>query len=350
MSAVPRIALRPGYEISRLIRGGWQLSGDHGPVDAARAAAGMVDFFDAGITAFDCADIYAGVEEIYGHGLRALARARGTAAARAVRIHTKYVPDIASLASLRRADTEAIVTRSLRRLGRERLDLVQFHWWNYAVPGMLDVLGHLVDLQAAGLIERIGVTNFDAAHMAQIAGAVDLVSAQVQFSLLDRRPAGTFARIARESSTHLICYGVLAGGFLTDAWLGKPDPGFDFANRSLVKYRLIVEEFGGWALFQELLACLRAIADRHGADIAAVAIRAMLEEPEASAVIVGARHAGHLPRTLKALEFSLTPEDRAGIAAIQARAAGPSGPVYGLERDRDGPHGRIMKYNLNADA
>ena len=347
---VPRRELRPGYEISRLIRGGWQLAGDHGPVEHDRAIAEMVDFVDAGITTFDCADIYTGVEEIYGAGLRALADARGAEAAASVRIHTKYVPDIDSLATLTGADVERIITRSLDRLGRERLDLVQFYWWDLSVPGMLEAVGHLADLRERGLIDQIGVTNFEHEVMAEIAERVDLVAAQVQFSLLDRRPAGAFARTARQSGVGIICYGVLAGGFLTDRWLGAPDPGFRFENRSLVKYRLIIEEFGGWARFQELLGTLRAIADREDADIAAVAIRAMLDDPDAAAVIVGARYASHLPRTLKALEITLTAEDRAVITELQAGAPGPSGPVYGLERDKSGTHGRIMKYNLNAGA
>ncbi|MBI2767540.1 MAG: aldo/keto reductase, partial [Chloroflexi bacterium] len=41
--------------------------------------------------------------------------------------------------------------------------------------------------------------------------------------------------------------------------------------------------------------------------------------------------------------------DRAAIAGILAQAGGPGGPVYGLEGDRSGRHGRIMKYNLNAN-
>jgi len=205
----------------------------------------------------------------------------------------------------------------------------------------------LGELSAEGLIERIGITNFNSEHMQLIAGSVDLVSAQVQFSLLDRRPAAGFAEAARKRDVHLICYGALAGGFLTDHWLGKPDPGFAFENRSLVKYRLIIEDFGGWALFQELLGALRSIADKYDADIAAVAVRSMLDDPDASAVIVGARYARHLPRLLKALGLSLDDADRAVIDGVRSRASGPTGPVYGLERDKDGRHGRIMKYNLN---
>ena len=348
MTSIPTITLRQDYQIPRVIRGGWQLSGDHGAVDRQRAIDDIVGFYDAGLTCFDCADIYTGVEEIYGAGLQNLANARGADAADKVKIHTKYVPDRSTLASVSRSDTRAIITRSLQRLGRERLDLVQFHWWDYAVSGMMDVVGYLADLQAEGLIDQIGVTNFDHHHVIQIANQVDLVSAQVQYSVLDQRPARDFSTAAAAHNVHLICYGVLAGGFLTDAWLGRPDPGFDFENRSLVKYRLIIEEFGGWARFQELLQIMRSIANRHDTDIAAVAARLMLENPKTGALIVGARYARHLPRLLNMFTFSLSDEDHRQIADVQRQAPGPSGDVYALERDADGIHGRIMKYDLNA--
>ena len=64
----------------------------------------------------------------------------------------------------------------------------------------------------------------------------------------------------REHGIHLFCYGTIAGGFLSNKWLGQPDPPQPYANRSLVKYRLMVEEFGGWERFQELLRQLDAIA------------------------------------------------------------------------------------------
>ena len=91
-----RIELAPGYDISRVIRGGWQMAGGHGAVDAATSRSrDMVAFADAGITTFDCADIYTGVEELIGAFRRAL---RATCAARrrwrAIRVHTKFVPDL----------------------------------------------------------------------------------------------------------------------------------------------------------------------------------------------------------------------------------------------------------------
>ncbi len=344
---IPKVTVRPAYSVSRIIKGGWQLAGDHGAVNADQAIADMVRFVDAGVTAFDCADIYAGVEDKIGRFRANLARTLGSDVLDGVRIHTKYVPDRDSLARLTLRDVEAGIDRSLMRLGMDRLDLVQFHWWDYAVPGHVEAVAHLCTLRDKGKIDLIGVTNFDAEHLAELCDTTDVASAQVQYSLLDRRASGDFAALARRKGVSLFAYGVLAGGFLTDVWLGRPDPGFDFGNRSLVKYRLVIEEFGGWVLFQDLLATLRAVADRHGCYISAIALRATLDSPDVAATIVGARYADRLPQTLRAFEVELTDGDRREIETVRGRSTGPQGPVYGLERDVAGRHGRIMKYNLN---
>jgi aryl-alcohol dehydrogenase-like predicted oxidoreductase len=330
-----------------MIKGGWQLAGEHGAVDADRVVEDMIAFVDAGVTTFDCADIYTGVEELIGRFLCDLTRTRGADAARRVKIHTKFVPDRDSLLSLNLSDVEAGIDRSLTRLGLETLDLVQFHWWNYAAPGFVDTVHHLDTLRAKGKINLIGVTNFDIEHLARLCDAVDIASAQVQYSLLDARASGEFSQYARDHDVSLLVYGVLAGGFLTDAWIGKPDPGFEFENRSLVKYRLIIEEFGGWRLFQELLSALRAVANRHEVDIATIALRATLDNPDIAATIIGARYANRLPQTLRAFEIELTDQDRRMLENILIRRTGPRGPVFDLERDLTGCHGTIMKYNLN---
>lgn len=338
--------LAPGHSISRLIRGGWQLAGDHGPVDVAGLNAGFLAFFDAGITTLDCADIYTGVEAMIGDFRRHLFAQRGAEALAALKVHTKFVPDLALLPALSRADIESIIDRSRARLGMDRLDLVQFHWWDHAQGSAIAAALHLQALQAAGKIARIAGTNFDAAHVAAFAAAgVPLTSIQVQYSLLDRRPAGHFTATAANSGTRLICYGALAGGFLSARWLGLSDPASSLANRSLIKYRLIIEECGGWDAFQALLAVLDAIAARHMVPLSAVAARWVLDQPGVAAVIIGARHAGHLPDTLAIAGLSLTAQDHAAITA--ALPPGPQGDVYALERDRHGRHGSIMKYNLN---
>ncbi|MBV9538997.1 MAG: aldo/keto reductase, partial [Acidisphaera sp.] len=163
-----RRQLAPGYSISRIIKGGWQLAGGHGAIDRDDAVADMRAYLAAGVTAFDCADIYTGVEEMIGAFRREVLRRHGAATLAALKIHTKFVPDLVALPCVNRAHVRRTVDRSLSRLGLERLDLVQFHWWDYAVPRYVETAFWLAELQREGKIHLIGGTNFDAARTAEL--------------------------------------------------------------------------------------------------------------------------------------------------------------------------------------
>jgi aryl-alcohol dehydrogenase-like predicted oxidoreductase len=343
-----RITIAPGYEISRVIRGGWQLAGGHGDIDAEAAIDDMVAFADAGITTFDCADIYTGVEELIGRFRLRYRDLRGEEALARIRVHTKFVPDLAVLPTISKAYVESVIDTSRQRLNLECLDLVQFHWWAYDVPGWLETAGWLKELRDEGKIGKISGTNFDTDHVAAIVDAgVPFTSLQLQYSLLDTRPEKRMVQLAADKNFALFCYGTVAGGFLGDRWLGQPEPEHPLENRSLTKYKLIIDDIGGWDYFQALLSTLRRIADRHGVDIATVASAAMLIRPGVAAVIVGARNRDHLGANLAIADLVFSETDRAELDAILSQAMPLEGDVYTLERDREGRHGSIMKYNLN---
>ncbi len=345
---IPRIKLQSGYSISRIIMGGWQLAGGHGPVDEDPALQDMKAFVREGITTFDCADIYTGVEELIGKFIRQHKSAFISGSLPPIQVHTKYVPDLDELPTLTKSYTEAIINRSLKRLGVERLDMVQFHWWDYSVPGYVEAASHLHELKQAGKIRHISATNFDVLHLSKILQAgIPVISNQVQYSVLDHRPEGEMQKLAREHDFRLLCYGTIAGGFLSERWLNIQEPPKSLVNRSLIKYRLIIDEFGGFDLFQRLLATLKQIADKYSVGIAEVAARYVLQKPFVAGIIIGARNSRHLEKIIKLDSLRLDAEDLQKIRSVTDKARGPQGPVFGLERDRTGPHGEIMKYNLN---
>ena len=349
MTALESAELRPGYAIARIIRGGWQLAGGHGSVGRDRAVADLLAAAEAGILAFDCADIYTGVEELIGAFRAEYLRRHGDAALKRLKVHTKFVPDLDILPIIQKSHVRSVIERSLRRLRTEKLDLVQFHWWDYSVPGCIETALWLDELRREGKIDLLGGTNFDAPHTeALVEAGVPLAVMQVQYSLLDDRPEHGLVEACRRRGVHLLCYGSVAGGFLSDKWLGLPEPRPPFENRSLTKYKLIIDDFGGWELFQELLRALRRVAARHGTDIATIASRWVLDRPQVAAVIVGARNPDHLAANLAITNLRLTEADRAEIAAILSRRRGPQGDTFALERDRTGRHGSIMKYNLSS--
>lgn len=346
---IDRINLQADYSISRIIKGGWHLAGGHGNISEEQALADMKAFVEAGITTFDCADIYTGVEVLIGKFLKKYKSAFQAGELPPIQIHTKYVPDYNALATLNKADTTKIIDRSLQRLGVERLDIVQFAWWDYSFPRYVETAVHLAELQQAGKIRYIGVTNFDATHLKEIIDAgVPVLTNQVQYSILDHRVETDATALMEQQGISYLCYGVIAGGFLSDRYLYAPDPSSPLENRSLTKYRLIIEEFGGYELFQKALQVLRKIADRYKVGIAEIATKYILQKKQVAAAIIGARNAHHLKKILQLQGFHLSPEDLQQIQNIIAQAKGPKGPFYELERDKNGKHGRIMKYNLNA--
>ena len=305
--------LAPGLRVSRVLNGLWQIADQErdgtrlDPDEAARALEGHAE---AGFDTFDAADHYGSAEIVAG----ALAQRR-----EGVCVLTKWVP---SPGASSRTEVQAAVDRSLRRIGVARIDLLQFHAWNYADPSWLDCLFHLADLRAEGKILHLGVTNLDAAHLNMaLHSGIPIVSNQVCYSLLDRRPAAAMAEVCRTHGVHLLAYGTLAGGLLSDRWLGRPAPPIDDAlTWSEMKYRRFVDQAGGWDRFQKVLRAARRVADRLGVSVANVAARYVLEQPGVAGVIVGVRPGGrgHLEDNLRLFDFSL---DRDALAELDGAAA-----------------------------
>ena len=341
MGELERVELTPGYSIAPIINGCWQLAPDHGGGPPSREAAlcTFAELVEHGFTTFDCADIYAGTEELLGRFRRTLADPDS------IQIHTKYVPDKASLGQICASGVDEAVEHSLERLRVERLDLLQFHWWSYDVPGLELVTERLIAAQDAGKIRHLGVTNFDAVHVRRmIESGVPLVSLQAQYSLLDRRPEKQMTDLAARSGIRLLPYGTLAGGFLSDRYLHAAPP--TAMNRSLKKYRPIIDEAGGWDDFQRLLRLLRKIADKHGTTIAAVAARWVLDRPSVAAIILGIGSTPRAREHMALVALALDDEDRRAIDEHLESQPRPRGDMYELERDPDGPHAKIIKTDL----
>ena len=307
-----RTRLAPGLEISRVLTGLWQVADqerDGAALETERAAQALEPAVDAGFTSFDVADHYGSAEVIAG----AVRQRRPE-----VQVLTKWVPE-PGVSS--RREVEVAVQRSLDRVGADRLDVLQFHAWSYPDPGWLDCLFHLMEIRAEGRIGHVGVTNFDAVHLdLALQSGIPLVSNQVCYSLLDRRPAGRMTEVCRTHGVGLLAYGTLAGGLLSDRWLGAPAPEIDESlTWSQMKYRRFIGEAGGWERFQGVLRAARRVGNRYGISVANVAVRYVLEQPAVAGVIVGARpgERSHLEDNLRLFDFSLDAESRAELTEAQ---------------------------------
>ena len=321
LPASSRLRFSADLEICRLLVGMWQVSGAHGRIDPERALAALLTHLDAGFTTFDLADHYGPAEEFVGELRRRLRAARGEEALARVQAFTKWVPEPGPMT---RAIVEAAIDVSLRRMEVRALDLLQFHWWDYADRRYLDALHHLADLRAAGTIRHLGLTNFDTEHLEEIVGSgIPVVSNQVQYSLVDRRPEVAMSELCRTHGIHLLPYGTVAGGLFSERYLGISEPSRgQLTTASLQKYKRMIDAWGGWPLFQELLATLDAVAKKHAATIASVAVRAILDRPAVAGVIVGVRlgEAEHLRDNARIFDLALDPEDLGRIDSVASRA------------------------------
>ena len=316
-----RFQFSPELEICRILNGMWQVSGGHGYIDPEKAVEGMFPYLDSRFTTWDLADHYGPAEDFIGEFRRRLAARRARGAIADIQAFTKWVP---SPGPMDRSLVDENVNRSLRRMDLESLDLLQFHWWDYGDERYLEAVGHLESLRIEGKIRHLGLTNFDTRHLQKIVDeGYQIVSNQVQYSLIDRRPEMQMARYCEEQGIHLLAYGTLAGGLLSERYLGQPEPSrSDLTTASLSKYKQMVDAWGGWDLLQELLITLKGIADRHQVSIADVAIRYILDRPTVAGVIVGVRLgvADHREDNAKVFDFGLEPEDLGRLESVLSRS------------------------------
>lgn len=322
----------------KIIRGCWQLATGH-----SQANTGIEPILDAircGFTTFDCADIYLGVEELLGKAAKASSHQK-------LRIHTKFVPDLNRLKDIDFEYVEAIIDRSLKRLQMECLDLVQFHWWDWEVKNYLAAMGFLAKLKAKGKIAQIGLTNVNKKYLEEIGSHFDISSLQVQVSLFDRRVEHGVAQLCRKKDIKIFAYGSLLGGFVSEKWLDKEEPQLDeLTNRSLVKYKLLIDAACGWKEFQRRLSILNQLATKHHSHIANVAVAALLQAKRADAVIIGLSPQHFFTQNRNLAEPLVL--DTQDLQEITTWPCHLEGDVYDEERDPDGAHAKIMKYNLNA--
>ncbi|MDC6389113.1 aldo/keto reductase [Maribacter sp. PR1] len=310
------IQLADGLEISRVVTGLWQIADmerDGTTLDPIATSKYMQPYLDAGLTSFDMADHYGSSEIIAGTFKNSLGDKNQ------VQLFTKWVPKPGKIT---REDVREAVNTALDRMQQSSIALMQFHAWYYVDASWLDGLFYLKELQEEGLIKHLGVTNFDAAHLRiALASGIPIVSNQICHSLIDQRAMGKMSDVCKEYGVKLLAFGTLAGGFLTDKWLGKPEPSQEtLTTWSQMKYKRFIDAAGGWAPYQNLLQTVNEIANKHNASIANIASRYILENKAVAAVIVGARlgESEHIQDNRKLLEITLDANDIEAIKDAQA--------------------------------
>ena len=300
-------------EICRILNGMWQVAGGHGQIDSESAVIDMRKYQDSGFTTWDLADIYGPAESLIGkfrnkvgNNFQAL---------------TKFVPNPGPMSN---SIVSHYIDQSLEKMKTECIDLLQFHWWDYSDSSYLDAMNNLSKLQNEGKIKHIGLTNFDTERVKIMKeNGHNIVSNQVQYSILGQRPDKLMASFFAKYGIKILSYGTLLGGFFSEKYLGVDEPHRgDLTTSSLQKYKNIIDAWGGWQLFQELLSVLNSIAKKHNCSIANIATRFVLDKPQVAGVIIGARLgiAEHREDNAKVFDVKLDSQDISLIDSITAKS------------------------------
>ncbi|KAK9689181.1 hypothetical protein RND81_09G041500 [Saponaria officinalis] len=221
---------KDSLEMCRVVNGMWQTSGGWVTIDRDNAVTATLKYADAQLATFDMADIYGPAEDLYGLFIN--------------RVRRERPPQL--LEKMSRSFVEKSIDVSRKRMDVACLDMLQFHWWDYANTGYLDALKHLTDLKDEGKIKTVALTNFDTERLRIILeNEIPIVSNQVQHSIVDMRP--------QQKMAELMMCGLLSEKFLdTNLSIRFAGPSLNTLSAEMV------DAWGGWS-------------GKHGVSIATVA-------------------------------------------------------------------------------
>jgi aryl-alcohol dehydrogenase-like predicted oxidoreductase len=294
-----------GPEISVIGYGAWEAGGTAwGPNESEAVVIEAIGAgLDAGIDWIDTA-------EVYGDGVSELLVGRAVAGRRdEVTVATKVAPRPEG-SGFAPAEVRGACEKSLGRLGTDRIDLYQLHWPDAAGTPLEDTWGAMGELQDAGLVRHIGVSNFDRGQIERCLATRHVDSLQPEFSMLTREHT-ELIRWCGDRGIGVIGYAPLAYGLLTGAitadtpfgagdWRGQEQDEGPFAD---LKGSL------------EIVERIRPIADRIGCALSQLALAWSVHQPGVTAAIAGSRNPGHVRTNAAAGDLEL---DDATLAELDA--------------------------------
>jgi len=300
-------------EICRILNGMWQVAGGHGQINSKLAIQDMQKYQESGFTTWDLADIYGPAESLIGDFSKKVEQD--------VQAFTKFVPNPGPMSN---SIVTYYIDESLKKMNTDCIDLLQFHWWDYQDSNYINALQHLSKLQEDGKIKNLGLTNFDTKRIKIIIEkGFKIISNQIQYSILDQRPEKIMTSFFMKHGIKIITYGTLLGGFFSEKYLNVDEPTrADLTTSSLQKYKNMIDIWGGWELFQELLEVLNKISQKHNCSIANIATRFILDKPQVAGVIIGARLGitEHIEDNNRVFSLKLDQDDISLISTVTSKS------------------------------
>jgi hypothetical protein len=306
-------------EVSRIAFGTWAFGGEWGTFDETDARDAIRRAFDLGITLFDTAQAYGfGVSErLLADALRGYVR-RGDAL-------------VATKGGLRKDGDELVrdasarwlregVESSLRNLDVEAIDLYQIHWPDLHTPPE-ETAAALEDLVKAGKIRHVGVSNYDAKQMGELADHGRVETDQLPYDMFRRDVEDEILPYAAEHDVGVLAYGPMSHGLLS----GRMTPETTFAADD---WRSKSSDFTGENFRRNLQVVdrLRTFGQELGLSLPTLAVAWAISNPAVDVAIVGAQRPEQLTDTMLAAAVDLSDDDHKQIDRILDEAVHVQGP------------------------
>ena len=272
---------------------------------------------DAGINLFDSADVYAGGESEILLG-KALGSRRNEVLI-STKVGNRFGPGPNQVGASR-VNLMDTIDGALRRLGTDRIDLLQLHTWD-PYSALEDVLRTLDDAVRAGKVRYLGCSNFfawqimKAQSVATAAGFERFAALQAYYSLASRDIEREIIPALEDQGMGLLTWCPLAGGLLTGKFTRTSQPS-DASRRLKFSFPPVDSEHGF-----TVIDALSAVANRRGATVAQVALAWQFHQPGVTSAIVGARRPEQLIENLKSVDLKLETEDLAELDRASALRA-----------------------------
>lgn len=318
-----RLLGRSGFKVPALTFGTGTFGGKGeffkawGETDAKQATR-LVDIcLDAGVNMFDSADVYSSgaSEEILGAAIKGRRDK--------VLISTKYtfrIGEGANDVGSSRFHILAATDAALKRLGTDRIDLVQLHGFDAQTPPE-ETLATFDALIRAGKIGYIGVSNWSGWHLmkslatSEKYGFPRYVAHQAYYSLIGRDYEWELMPLALDQGVGAVVWSPLGWGRLTGKIRrGAPLPATSRLHKTADYGPQVEDEY-----LYTVVDALEAVAAETGKSVPQVALNWLLQRPSVVTVVIGARNEEQLKANLGAVGWNLTPAQVAKLDAASER-------------------------------
>ena len=277
----------------------WTIDEEHSREIIKRALELGVNFFDTAI------GYQSGTSEQYvGRAVRDFAKRED------VVIATKFLPrtqDEIEAGISGQQHIERMLNTSLRNLGLDYVDLYIYHMWDYQTP-LYEIMDGLNNMVKAGKTRYIGISNCFAWQLAKAnalaekEGFAKFVSVQGHYNLIFREEEREMAKLCAEDNIAMTPYSALAGGRLSKR-PGETSKRLEEDSYAKLKYDGTAEQDG------EIIRRVAELAGKHGVTMTEISLAWLLTK--VTAPVAGATKLRHIEGAAKAVDLTLTEEERA---------------------------------------